>query len=154
MSESRLKEDQKQFRKLHKYLRQIEHLELLVRQLNEEELQKVAKRDEYRARLASAYRTGELSEEVRVNSIDDNSHSITETLEIVEIDDGGCRKEAEPVPAEAKKDENVKRGNRKTEKKSQPINFDTLNKTVAHADLITAVDICVESKLVVTGRFL
>lgn len=58
-----LAEDQKQFRKLRKLLRQIEHLQLLTRPLNDEEKAKLAKRVYYRERLnelTSIYRKGEL----------------------------------------------------------------------------------------------
>lgn len=71
MDENRLREDQKQFRKLRKLLRQIEHLELVTRKLNEEEEQKVARRDEYRLRLielTSSYKGDEL-----IRLIDENS---------------------------------------------------------------------------------
>lgn len=75
MDENRLREDQKQFRKLRKLLRQIEHLELVTRKLNEEEEQKVARRDEYRLRLielTSSYKGDEL-----IRLIDENSTTTT-----------------------------------------------------------------------------
>lgn len=63
MSERQFKDDQKQFRKLRKLLRQIEHLELVPRALNDEEKQKLSKRSEYRSRLNelnAIYKNGEL----------------------------------------------------------------------------------------------
>lgn len=56
--------DQKAFRKLRKVLRQIEHLQILPRPLNEEEKEKVSKRTTYRDQLNalnSKYKNGELS---------------------------------------------------------------------------------------------
>lgn len=58
-----LSEDQKKFRKLRKILRQIEHLLLLPRELNNEEKLKVAKRAVYREQmleLNKKYQNGEL----------------------------------------------------------------------------------------------
>ena len=171
--EQQLKEDQKQFRKLRKLLRQIEHLELLTRQLNEEEEEKVARRDEYRLRLielTSSYKPDEL-----INLIDENE--TTETIANQEDEDQEEEIVATPpdevnelvekfekmgqiedVLVENEQEKKVKEEEEKKPKKkkksSKSAYFDTLTNSSIHVDLITAVDIDPNFDLIVTGRYI
>lgn len=235
ISQQQLREDQKQFRKLRKLLRQIEHLELLTRQLNEEEEAKVDKRDEYRARLVEitrAYQNGELMELIDENN-DVTSSSIAEVVEetnvcdLADIEESRDYVDKDTLDELADQFENLGRGkevsqvlgvsNDETEsskpldeaqftkktKKSKKnacankelksneeceqtarvekvvdetssllkdeknetkqkkkktlaknlVYFDAHNQRSIHVDLITTVDVCLESQLIVTGRY-
>lgn len=75
-------DDEKKYRKLRKVLRQIEHLEVLPRPLNEEEKQKVLKRNIYRAQLKELnikYPNNELlfRDNQNTSCEFDNSHTTT-----------------------------------------------------------------------------
>lgn len=65
--------DQKKYRKIRKYLRQIEHLQLLTRELNHEEKQKVHRKKEYREQLNKL--THKYMNEESFFNLDDSSMS-------------------------------------------------------------------------------
>lgn len=65
--------DQKKYRKIRKCLRQIEHLQLLTRELNHEEKQKVHRRKEYREQLN--HLTHKYMNEESFFNLDDSSMS-------------------------------------------------------------------------------
>lgn len=201
-----LREDQKTLRKLRKQLRQIEHLELLSRHLNDEEAAKLARRDEYRAQLdelTSAYPNNELSlladhgNEATVDISDlaeiEESHDYVDDDSLGQLVEGfkklGCYDEQQVLGAGSKSDEeaDAKTGcsqvlkkaeiqdtdklvdekitsqtevgtkseppkRRKKSTKKSAITFDIVSERSAHADLITTVDVCLESQIIVTGR--
>lgn len=239
ISQQQLREDQKQFRKLRKLLRQIEHLELLTRQLNEEEEAKVDKRDEYRTRLGEitrAYQNGELMEQLIDENNDLTSSSIAEVVEetnvcdLADIEESHDYVDNDPLDELADQFENLGRGKevgqvlgmsndeaesskpldeaqcqfttKKTKKSKKNacaevkelksseeceqtarvekvdetpsllkdeknetklkkkktlaknvVYFDAHNQRSVHVDLITTVDVCLESQIIVTGRY-
>ena len=225
-------EDGKTIRKLRKVLRQIEHLGLVTRPLNDEEKAKLARRAEYRKELlllnekcAQHSRESQVEQEQNDSKSDiDDSHLIltNTSLELIQQDNESASyenhsesfsatldqlssqleqykieenqtKHDDPVAAageSVKADRSVSKQEEQTKqtkdesnsnmiktkqqgyqqpkamqvetvaKKVEPIakrviQFECpVNDPNAHEDLIVSVDVCMDSKLIVTGRYL
>ena len=112
--------DQKKYRKIRKHLRQIEHLQLLTRELNHEEKQKVSKKKEYREQLnhlTHRYMNEEsffsmedgslLCQSVNDTSLTAVTESVEETAELEELEQRMNKVSIEDAEETKKEDEKI-----------------------------------------------